>query len=94
MRKKVSHKENLAALRRIEGQVKGIQGMVEKERYCIDIITQIHAATHALYRVSEKILAKHIEHCVVSAFKGGTVRDKDSKIKEIMSLVKKLHTIK
>ena len=94
MKKKVTHKENLAALRRIEGQVKGIQGMVGKERYCIDIITQIHAATHALYRISEKILAKHIEHCVVSAFKGKSGKDKDSKIQEIMSLVKKLHNIK
>jgi DNA-binding FrmR family transcriptional regulator len=94
MKKKISHKENLAALRRIEGQVKGVQRMVEKEKYCIDIITQIHAATHALYRVSEKILAKHIGHCVVDAFKGKSNKDKESKIKEIMLLVKKLHNIK
>ena len=94
MKKNLAHKENFDALRRIEGQVRGIQRMVENEKYCIDIITQIHAATHALYSVSEKILAKHIEHCVVNAFKGKSIKEKNVKIKEIVSLVKKLHNTK
>jgi len=87
MKHKTTHRENLNALRRIEGQIKGIQGMVKHERYCIDIIIQIYAAIHALHRVSEKILGKHIEHCVKEAFTGQSVREKGKKIEEIMKVI-------
>lgn len=88
-----THKENLANLKRIEGQIKGIQRMVEKEAYCIDIVNQIHAAVNALYGVSEKILAKHIEGCVAKAFKGKSKKEILKKIDELMSVIKRLHKL-
>ena len=94
MEHKTTHKEHLAALRRIEGQVKGIQRMVEDEKYCIDIVIQIHAAINALYRVAEKIFARHIEHCVVDAFKGKSEREKIQKIDEVMEIIKRLHKLR
>jgi len=60
-------KDVLPRLRRIEGQIKGIQKMVEKERYCIDIINQVTAAQRALDQVSLKVMQRHIESCVTSA---------------------------
>jgi DNA-binding FrmR family transcriptional regulator len=58
-------------LRRIEGQVRGIQGMVEEDRYCINILEQISAATKALQSVALELLDDHLEHCVVDAVKSG-----------------------
>jgi CsoR family transcriptional regulator, copper-sensing transcriptional repressor len=89
-----THNENLAALRRIEGQIRGIQKMVEEAKYCIDIVDQIHAVINALYRVSEKIFLKHIEHCAVGAFKGKSEKEKIEKINEIMTTIKKLHNLR
>ncbi|MFY9470357.1 MAG: metal-sensitive transcriptional regulator [Solirubrobacterales bacterium] len=54
-------------LRRIEGQVRGVQGMIEEERYCIDVLTQISAISAALDRVSLGLLDDHARHCVMSA---------------------------
>lgn len=93
MKRKTTHKDNIIALRRIEGQIKGIQRMISDEKYCIDIITQIHAAVNALNRVSEKILARHIEHCVVDTFRGKSEGDRAQKIDEIMNVIKKLHKL-
>jgi len=94
MKHKTAHRENLTALRRIEGQVKGIQKMVDDQKYCIDIVIQIHAAIHALYSVAEKIFAKHIEHCVVNAFMGKSDKEKTKKINEIMVVIKKMHKLR
>lgn len=91
MAHKTTHKENVVALKRIEGQVKGVQKMIEESKYCIDIITQIHAATNALHRVSEQILAKHMEYCVVDALRGKSEKNKQEKIDEIMKVVRKIH---
>ena len=93
MKHKTTHSENLIALKRIEGQVKGIQKMVEDGKYCIDIVVQIRASISGLYRVSEKILTKHIEHCVVDAFRGKSQKDKDPKIKEITDVVHNLNKL-
>ncbi len=87
------HKENLNALKRITGQVKGIQGMVENEKYCIDIIIQVHAAIHALHRVGDKIFLKHLEHCVKDTFLGKSGKNKTAKINEIMQVLKNLHNL-
>ncbi|HWL65489.1 MAG TPA: metal-sensitive transcriptional regulator [Actinomycetota bacterium] len=57
--------EVLARLRRIEGQVRGLQRMVESDEYCIDILTQISAASNALKKVGVGLLDDHIRHCVV-----------------------------
>ena len=70
MKKNPSHKDNLVALRRIDGQVRGVQRMIEDRKYCIDILTQIHAIKGALSRVEEKILEKHFQHCVSEAISG------------------------
>jgi DNA-binding FrmR family transcriptional regulator len=94
MKHKTTHSENVVALKRIEGQVKGIQRMVDEGKYCIDIVIQIHASISGLYRVSEKILNKHIEHCVVGAFRGKSKKDKDAKIKEISAVIHNLHKLR
>jgi DNA-binding FrmR family transcriptional regulator len=60
----------LARLRRVEGQVRGLQRMVEEDQYCIDILTQITAATNALKKVAVGLLEDHIRHCVVEAERG------------------------
>jgi DNA-binding FrmR family transcriptional regulator len=91
---KTPHSENLIALKRIEGQVKGIQKMVEEGKYCIDIIVQIRASIGGLYSVSEKILTKHIEHCVVDAFRGKSKKDKDEKIQEITDVIHNLNKLR
>ncbi len=69
-------KDVLPRLRKIEGQIKGIHKMIEKERYCIDIINQFTAAQRALDQVSLKVMQRHIESCVTDAVKsdgGGPV---------------------
>lgn len=93
MEHKTTHTANLIALRRIEGQVKGIQKMIEERKYCIDIVNQIHASINALYRVAEKILSKHMESCVIDSLKGGSVEKKKEKIGEIMEVIRKLHKL-
>ena len=81
------HNENLVGLRRIEGQVRGIQRMIEDRKYCIDILNQIYAIKGALSRVEEKILKKHFEHCVTEAVKGTSEKEKQQKLDEILALI-------
>jgi len=90
---KTTHTENLIALRRIEGQIKGVQKMVEEKKYCIDIVNQVHASINALRRVAEKILSKHMEHCVVDAMKGKSEQQKKEKIGEIIEVIKRLQKL-
>lgn len=87
MKKHPSHKSNLVALRRIEGQVRGVQKMIEDRKYCIDILNQIHAVKGALSRVEEKILEKHLQNCVTDAVKGGSEKKKQQKLNEILQLI-------
>jgi DNA-binding FrmR family transcriptional regulator len=77
----------LKRLSRIEGQVRGLMRMVEEERYCIDIVTQIAAVRAALRRVEEEVLRDHIAHCVEHAIVGGNAADQRRKIKEIMDVL-------
>jgi len=93
MKRRTTHSENLMALRRIEGQIKGIQKMIDEKKYCIDIATQIHACIGALSRVAEKVLEKHMEYCVVDALRGKSEKDKQRKIKEIMQVIRRLHKL-
>jgi len=90
MKQHPDHTQNLVALRRIEGQIRGIQKMVGNRQYCVDILTQIQSAIGALYSVENKIFQKHLGGCVVSAFKGKSEMDKQRKIEEIMELIAKL----
>jgi DNA-binding FrmR family transcriptional regulator len=82
-----SHGDNLLALRRIEGQVRGIQRMIEDRKYCIDILNQIYAIKGALAKVEEKILERHFRHCVTQAVKGNSERQKQEKLDEILRLI-------
>lgn len=82
-----SHEDNLIALRRIEGQVRGIHKMIEDRKYCIDILNQIYAVKGALARVEEKILDKHFRHCVTAAVTGNSEKQRQQKLDEILRLV-------
>ena len=76
--------ETLARLRKVEGQVRGIQKMIEDRRYCIDVVMQLAAAEAALHGVSEIILKNHLETCVLSAFRSNDEKDRQAKIDELM----------
>ena len=77
----------LARLSRIEGQVRGVSRMVEEDRYCVDILTQIRAVKAALNRVEQEILRDHLKHCVSDAFHGGSEKTRQSKIDELIELL-------
>ncbi|HAH19627.1 MAG: hypothetical protein A2Y00_01445 [Omnitrophica WOR_2 bacterium GWF2_43_52] len=87
MAKKTTHIEQIAFLKKIEGQVRGVQKMIEDGRYCVDIITQVHSAIGALYRVEDQIFKKHLDTCVANALKGRSDKEKQEKIDEIMELI-------
>lgn len=74
-------------LNRIEGQVRGLAKMVDEDRYCIDIVTQISAVRAALGRVEEEILKDHVAHCVEHAIRSGDKADQRRKIAELMEVV-------
>jgi DNA-binding FrmR family transcriptional regulator len=87
MKKNPSHNANLVALRRIEGQVRGVQRMIEDRKYCIDILNQICAVKGALAKVEQRILKKHFEHCVTEAVQGSSEKEKQQKLDEILKLI-------
>jgi DNA-binding FrmR family transcriptional regulator len=74
-------------LSRIEGQVRGLSKMVDEDRYCIDIVTQISAVRAALRRVEEEILRDHVAHCVEHAISSGNKADQREKISELMAVI-------
>ncbi len=76
----------LKRMKRIEGQVRGIEGMIEADRYCIDVLTQISAAQAALDKVALGLLDEHARHCVVDATKGAP----DEMTDELMAAVGRL----
>ena len=74
-------------LSRIEGQVRGIARMIEEDRYCIDVLTQIRAVRAALDRVEQETLSDHLQHCVAHAFHAGSERDRQVKIDELLEVL-------
>ncbi len=84
---KDSKASTLKRLKRIEGQIRGLARMVEDERYCIDIVTQISAARAALRRVEEEILREHVAHCVQHAITSGDKADQRRKVAELMDVM-------
>ena len=74
-------------LRRIEGQVRGVQKMVDDDRYCIDVLTQVNAVSAALESVALQLLADHTEHCVTEAIRAGSGA---AKIRELNAAVERL----
>lgn len=71
-------------LKRVEGQVGGVLRMVEDNRYCIDLLTQISAMRAALHKVEEEILRDHLNHCVADAFASGDAVDQRHKVEELV----------
>ena len=76
-------------LNRIEGQVKGIQKMVEDERYCVDILVQISAIRSAINRVGNIILENHIKGCVSNSIKEGETQESEELLSELMETINK-----
>jgi DNA-binding FrmR family transcriptional regulator len=74
-------------LSRIEGQVRGLARMVDEDRYCIDIVTQISAVRAALRRVEEEILQQHVSHCVEHAIASGDPKEQRAKVSELMRVL-------
>jgi DNA-binding FrmR family transcriptional regulator len=88
MRGYTKDKQDIATrLRRIEGQVRGIQKMVEDDRYCIDVLTQVNASRAALESVALQLLADHTEHCVAEAMRSGGGA---KKLRELNAAVERL----
>jgi DNA-binding FrmR family transcriptional regulator len=79
----------LRRLRRVEGQIRGLQRMVDEDVYCIDILTQVSAATKALESVALGLLDDHLAHCVVGAAKAGGP-DADAKLREASDAIARL----
>ena len=77
----------LKRLNRIEGQVRGISKMVDENRYCIDVITQISAVQAALRRVEEVVLNDHVSHCVEHAIASGNKVEQRKKVAELMDVL-------
>ena len=76
----------LKRLNRIEGQVRGLTRMIDEDRYCIDIVTQIAAVRAALARVEEQVLRDHVGHCIKHAMTGGNLGEQTEKIDELMQV--------
>ncbi len=77
----------LMRLKKVAGQVGGVAAMVENDRYCIDVVTQISAVRAALRRIEETVLKDHVEHCVEAAIRSGNRDDQRKKVAELMEVV-------
>jgi DNA-binding FrmR family transcriptional regulator len=85
-----THKAQINRLRRIEGQIRGLQKMVSEEKYCVSILTQFKSVHAALNVVEYEIMKKHVENCVAMAIKKGSPRNVEEKLNEIMQLIKSI----
>jgi DNA-binding FrmR family transcriptional regulator len=79
----------LARLRRVEGQIRGLQRMIEEDKYCIDVLTQVSAATSALQAFSLALLDEHMRTCVMDAARAGG-EEADTKLKEASAAIARL----
>ena len=84
----------LARLRKVAGQVTGIQRMVEEDRYCVDVLHQVAAVEGALDRVGQLVLAAHVETCVASAIESGRPRERKKKLDELMEVFSRLGRVR
>ena len=85
----MDHKEQIVSLKKIEGQIRGVQKMIETKRYCVDILTQLHSIVGAIFSVEDKILDRHLQGCVSQALRGKSDTEKQKKINEILQLLKR-----
>lgn len=84
--KAATKKQATARLRRIAGQVEGIQRMIDRDRYCVDVLLQIAAARAALDQAGKLILGSHVETCVAEAFASGRPRERKQKMSELIEV--------
>ena len=84
-----THFEDIVRLKRIEGQIRGVQKMIEEKRYCIDILTQLSSVVGAIKGVKQNILERHLKGCVQQSFNKGNKQDRTQKIDEIVGVLKK-----
>ncbi len=84
--KEEAREKVLARLKKVSGQVAGIQRMVEEDRYCVDVLHQIAAVEGALDRVGHIVLASHVETCVAGAIESGRPRERKKKLDELMGV--------
>ena len=84
-----SHETQLNRLRKVEGQVRGLQKMIEERRYCMDIVSQLRAVSGALKQVELGILETHLQHCVQDALNSNDASEAEAKIQKIVQLLKK-----
>ena len=85
----MDHSAQIVRLNRIEGQIRGISKMIQEERYCVDILTQIRSASNALAKVQENIFKGHLESCVKDSLTGDDPRDREAKVDEILDILSK-----
>jgi DNA-binding FrmR family transcriptional regulator len=89
MVKMTTHEDELVRLRRIEGQIRGVQKMIEEKRYCMDILTQLSSIVGAVKKVEENILNRHLKGCVTDSFRNGSEEDRARKIDEVIDVLGK-----
>ena len=82
------HSDNLSSIRRIEGQVRGVQQMIDDKRYCIDIVNQIKAIKSALSRIESQILEKHLRSCVTQVLNKKEMEEKITELVKVFKQVK------
>jgi DNA-binding FrmR family transcriptional regulator len=78
---------NLRRLRRIEGQIRGLQRMVEEDRYCADILTQVSSAQEALRAVARALMRNHLAHCATHAIRSGSAEDRQAMYDELLEMI-------
>lgn len=87
--RKSRRSSSLKRLSRIEGQVRGLQKMIEDDRYCVDILIQVKAVTAALNRVEGELLKDHVDHCLAAAIASDDLSDREEKVAELVDLLSK-----
>jgi DNA-binding FrmR family transcriptional regulator len=93
MNKYPDHTGNIVALKRIEGQVRGVQKMIEERKYCVDILNQIHAVMRALAVVEDNVLEGHLGGCVAEAIRGKSGVERAKKLKEMLELIRQFRKL-
>lgn len=84
-----THFEDITRLKKIEGQIRGVQKMIKDKRYCIDILTQLASVSGAIKRVEENILERHLNGCVQNSLCRGNKEEKEKKIEEVINVLRK-----
>lgn len=89
MTRRNRRKSTQTRLSRIEGQVRGLQKMIEDDRYCVDILVQVKAVSAALKRVEGELLKDHVDHCLADAIASDDIKEREIKVAELIDLLAK-----